>query len=594
MRNTMRLGLSLFALLLFTVSFAAAQEAPAAELLEGLDEFIEGLLEEWEVPGLAIAVVKDGEVIYAEGFGLRDVEQGLPVTPRTLFAIGSTTKAFTVMAMGMLVDEGKLGWDTPVIDYMPDFRLYDEYATDHMTPRDLVCHRSGLPRHDLLWYGSPFNRRELYERLRYLEPSEGFREVWQYQNLMFMTAGYLVGQVAGTSWEEFVRERLFEPLGMSDSNFSVADSQEAADFALPYGESDDELELVPFRNIDAIGPAGSINSNVEEMARWIMLHLNEGMVGETRLVAENTLAEMHMPQMAIRQPARYAETPLSCYSLGWLISPYRGHQLLQHGGGIDGFITSVSFMPFDNVGVVVLTNKSPNPLPQIVTYNVYDRLLGLDPVDWNGRIREAMEEAEEEEGEGEEEADPNRQADTTPSHPLADYAGEFEHPGYGLMSVTLEDDVLSVYYNGGDVELEHYHYDVFRITSDEFEDTRITFGMNESGDIETASVPLQEGVSPIVFTRLPEEAMFSREFLEQFVGEYELEEFVVTIEFRGENTLVAIVPGQPTYELEPMRGTQFRLKDLPGFSVEFLLDEEGNVTGAAVTQPNGVFTATRR
>ena len=594
MRNTMRLGLCLFALLLFTASFAAAQETPAAELLDGLDEFIEGLLEEWEVPGLAIAVVKDGEVIYSEGFGLRDVEQGLPVTPRTLFAIGSTTKAFTVMAMGMLVDEGKLAWDTPVIDYMPDFRLYDEYATAHMTPRDLVCHRSGLPRHDLMWYGSPLSRRELYERLRYLEPSEGFREVWQYQNLMFMTAGYLVGQVADTSWEELVRERIFEPLGMSDSNFSVTDSQETDDFALPYGESDDELELVPFRNIDDIGPAGSINSNVEEMARWIMLHLNEGMVGETRLVVENTLAEMHMPQMAIRQPARYAETPLSCYSLGWFITPYRGHHMLQHGGGIDGFVTLVSFMPFDNIGVVVLTNEAPNPLPLIVTFNVYDRLLGLDSVDWNGRFREEIEEAEEEEDEGEEEADPNRQAGTMPSHTLADYAGEFEHPGYGLMSVTLEDDVLSVHYNGGDVELEHYHYDVFRITGDEFEDIRITFGMNESGDIETASVPLQEGVSPIVFTRLPEEAMFSREFLEQFVGEYELEELVVTIDLRGENTLVAIITGQPTYELEPMQGTQFSLRDLPGFSIEFLLDEEGNVTGAAVTQPNGVFTATRR
>ena len=594
MRNTLRLGLSLFALLLFAVSFAAAQEAPAAERLEGLDEFIEGLLEQWEVPGLAVAVVSDGEVIYCRGFGLRDTEAGLAVTPRTLFAIGSTTKAFTVMAMGILVDEGKLAWDTPVADYLPDFRLYDEYATARMTPRDLVCHRSGLPRHDLMWYGSPRSRVELYERLRYLEPSEGFRDVWQYQNLMFMTAGYLVGEVADTTWEEFVRERIFEPLGMSGSNFSVTDSQEADDYALPYVESDDELELVPFRNIDAIGPAGSINSNVEEMARWITLHLNKGMVGETRLVVENTLAEMHMPQMAIRQPARHAETPIACYGLGWSITPYRGHHMLQHGGGIDGFITVVSFMPFDNIGVVVLTNKSPNPLPQIVSYNVYDSLLGLDPVDWNGRFREAMEEAEEEEGEGEEEADPNRQADTTPSHPLADYAGEFEHPGYGSMSVTLEDDVLSVHYNGGDIELEHYHYDVFRIAGDEFEGMRITFGMNESGDIETASVPLQEGVSPIVFTRLPEEAMFSREFLEQFVGEYEMEEFVVTIELRGENTLVAIVPGQPTYELEPMQGTQFRLKDMPGFSVEFQLDGEGNVTGAAVTQPNGVFTATRR
>ena len=201
------------ALVLATTALATAQK------LDGFDAFANQELRDWKCDGFAIAVVKDGKVILSKGYGLRDVKKNLPVTEKTLFAIGSSTKSFTVTSMGVLVDQGKLDWDKPVRDYLPDFRLWDQFATERMTPRDLVTHRSGLPRHDLMWYNSPFSREELFSRLRYLEPNKDFRTTFQYQNLMFMTAGYLAGHVAGTSWEQLVHDVIFEPLGMTSLEF---------------------------------------------------------------------------------------------------------------------------------------------------------------------------------------------------------------------------------------------------------------------------------------------------------------------------------------------------------------------------------------
>jgi CubicO group peptidase (beta-lactamase class C family) len=277
----------------------AIAEPQTGTPLAGFDEMVEGLLREWSVPGMAIVVVKDGEVIHRRGYGLRDVERNLPVTTDTIFAIGSSSKAFTTMALGLLADEGKLDWETPVKTYIPTFKLHDQFATDRMTPLDLVCHRSGMPRHDLMWYNSPRSRKEIFDRLQYLQPNKDFRSIWQYQNLMYLTAGYLVEVISGKTWEEFVKERIFLPLGMANSNLSVNDSQRAADFSLPYQEKDEQIEVMEFRNIDAVGPAGSINAPITDMTQWLLLHLGKGAVGEKRLIAEGQIARMHAPQMVM-------------------------------------------------------------------------------------------------------------------------------------------------------------------------------------------------------------------------------------------------------------------------------------------------------
>ena len=266
-----------------TTGVDPAVEAAAA--LDGIDAVIEATLEDWKTPGMSLAVVVGNTVVLTKGYGYRDVENEIPVTPDTLFAIGSSSKAFTTFIMGLLVDQGQLDWDEPVASYLPDFKLFDEYATAHLTPRDMVCHRSGLPRHDLTWYNNKeITRAGLVRRLRYLEPNEDLRAEWQYNNLMFLTAGYLVERLTGMSWEEAVSTRIFEPLGMERSNFSVLESQLDDDHALPYLEEDDVVREIAFRVIDVMGPAGSINSSANEMARWVKLHLNRGVIDGTPVI----------------------------------------------------------------------------------------------------------------------------------------------------------------------------------------------------------------------------------------------------------------------------------------------------------------------
>ena len=586
--------------LLFVVSLFIYSPLPAKKDTKNTDlkdfsEFVNKRMKEWKVPGLAIAVVKDGKVIYSEGFGFRDVKQKLKATPQTLFAIGSCSKAITAAAMGILVDEGKLDWDKPVREYLPTFKLKDPFASEKMTPRDLVCHRSGLPRHDLMWYNSSATRQELFERLQYLEPSKDFRTTFQYQNLMFMTAGYLVGQIAGTSWEEFVKERLLDPLGMKDSNFSVNDSQKAADFALPYMEKEDKVIEIPFRNIDTVGPAGSINSSVTDMAKWILLNLNKGKQGEKQIISEASITQIHSPQMTWSQPIKYDELFYSTYGMGWGITAYRGHLLLIHGGGIDGFTALVSFMPRDNMGMVILTNMHGTPLPSIIAYNAYDRLLGLDQIPWNKRLREERDKAIEEAKKAKKEKDKDRKLNTKPSHSLEEYAGDYEHPGYGVVSVEKEGDNLKATYNSISFTIKHYHYDIFEFRIELFDMTqKVSFLTDNKGNIASLSVQLEPAVKEIVFSRMPEKKMTERSFLEKFVGEYELMGMIVTVSLKGEKTLVLSVPGQPEYELVPYQGTEFNLKNLTGYSIKFIMDESGIVTEAKVTQPNGVFTAKKK
>ncbi len=589
-----RLVVYLLGLLLLTVPvFSVPKEARKPDL-KGFPEQVTKLVAAWNVPGLAISIIKDGKVIFAEGFGYRDVKQNLKVTPHTLFAIGSCTKAFTATAMGMLVDEGKVEWDKPVRNYLPTFKLQDVVASERMTPRDLLTHRSGLPRHEPVWYGSPASRKEIFDRLQYLEPSKDFRAVFQYQNMMFMTAGYLVGEVAGTSWEAFIQKRFFEPCEMKESNVSVNDSQKAPDFALPYQEKNDKVEPIPFRNIDAIGPAGSINSNVLDMANWVLMNLNKGKFKDKQIVSEAALTEIQTPQVVMPSPIQYDEILYPSYGMGWAIVPYRGHLLLEHGGGIDGFIAMVAFLPRDNIGAIILSNSGSTPLPSIVLYNIIDRMLGLSPVDWSKRIKDQMDKAKAEAEKAKKDADKDRKPDTKPSHPLADYAGDYENPAYGTISILKEGDQIKAKFNSFDLALSHYHYDTFELFNELYDQKqKLSFQTDAKGNIASLSIPFESTVKDIVFTRAPEKAMMEKSFLEKFVGQYEYQSLVVTISLKSEKTLTATVPGQPEYELIPYKGTEFNLKGMAGFSVEFKLDDTGRSVEATFKQP-GATTAFKR
>jgi CubicO group peptidase (beta-lactamase class C family) len=582
----------------FAILAALCVSVNGAEVhkLDGLDDFVATALKDWSVPGVAIAVVQDGQMILSRGYGLRDVHKQLPVTAKTLFAIGSATKSFTVTTLGVLADQGKLDWDRPVREYLPNFRMSDEFTTERMTPRDLVTHRSGLPRHDLLWYNSPLSRKEMFEHLRFLEPSKDFRTTFQYQNLMFMTAGYLAGQIADKPWEDFAREQIFAPLHMTASNFSVADSQKTADFALPYRKVKEEVKEIPFRNIDQIGPAGSINSNAEDMAKYLLMHMNLGKSGTKQILSDANAAQMQTPQMVIPGAIRWTEVGHSAYGMGFFITAYRGHKLVHHGGNIDGFSALVTFMPQDKIGMVILTNMNGSALPTVLSYNVYDRMLGLDQVGWTARLKDDEKKQRESADQAKKQGLTARKPNTHPSHAMADYAGEFEHPGYGVAKIAAEQEALLLTFNGLKAPLKHFHYDVFEVAEDtiDFPQTKISFHTNLQGDVDSFSAPLESSVHEIVFTRAPDRSVLNRTILEPLTGQYQIGPNVATVAIRGANAITLMLPGQPLFELTPTGGLKFLVKGLTGYSLEFKKNESGAVDELVFYQPNGTFLAKRK
>ncbi|MEB3323049.1 MAG: serine hydrolase, partial [Synechococcaceae cyanobacterium] len=371
-----------------------------------------------------------------------------------------------------------------------------------------VTHVSGLPRHDALWYCRSYDRASLFSRLRHLEPSTSFRGRYQYQNLMFMTAGYLVEALTDEPWDARIDQRIFTPLGMTRSNTSVRDLHPDDDVALPYYLDGDSLVRVPYRNIDAIGPAGSINSSVEEMLAYVQMHLDSGLAGDVRILSADQIAMMQTAQSAVGSRDRYPELGPATYGLALRLGTYRGHKMAGHGGGIDGFISSMIWLPNERIGVVVLTNRSgdANPVPTIVQQRVLDELLGLDPIDWNARIRAEWEEGRAREAEARAKREAERVPGTAPSHALADYAGTYDHPGYGRVEVVAHDGALRIRWDGDEVPLAHYHYDVFEVSHagpNTPLEGRLQFLMGMDGTVDRLVVPLEPAVDPIVFRRVP-------------------------------------------------------------------------------------------
>jgi CubicO group peptidase (beta-lactamase class C family) len=580
----------------FELSRGADPVAKAKKALEGFDDVVAKGLGQINVPGAAVAVVKDTEVIYAKGFGYRDLEKKLPITADTLMAIGSSSKAFTTFALGTLVDQGKVEWDKPVRNYIPWFRLYDAQAGERLTPRDLVTHRSGLPRHDFVWYNNfTATREQLVRSLAYLPPSADLRERWQYNNLMFLTAGYLVEVLTGKPWEDSVRSLVFGPLEMTRSNFSVADSQKDADFALPYGEREGKIVKIPFRNITNIGPAGAINSSVNEMAHWVMVHINGGKYKDRQVVNPTTLEDMHSAYMPTGGTSTRADISPSDYGLAWFIDTYRGHRRVEHGGNIDGFSALVSLFPNDGLGFVVLTNKNGTPFPDLVVETAADRILGLEAVDWIGEAAKRQAEGRAAQKAAEQKKATRRRPGTTPGHKLAEYAGDYWHPGYGALKVELKGTQLVFTYNAITTPLEHWHYETFNGLKTEdptFEDMKLTFRTDVNGNVAAVAVPFEPTLDEIVFARKPEARLSDPEYLKKVSGKYELQGQTITVGVKG-NGLTVTVPGQPVYDLVPELGGEYALKQVKTITLKFVEDAQGRVTGVELYQPNGVFEAKR-
>lgn len=480
---------------------------------KGFDALMDSIRIRWKIPGMAIAVVSKGKVIHQAGYGFRDVAGQLPVTPDTKFAIASISKSFAVTTLAALAKDGRIEWDRQVRDYLPDFRMYDPVVTERMTIRDLVTHRSGLARHDLMWGIGIYSREDLYARLRYLQPNRDFRTTWQYQNLMFTTAGYLAGKVNGTTWEELLQTAVLDPLGMTNSGASISAYQASPNIALPYALHDtDTLMTVPWRSTDAIAPTGGVHASLADLSRYLIMHMQGGTYEGKEIIRRADARAMQAPQMAMTRPMtiladEFPELDDESYGMGFLITHYRGHKLVHHPGNWDGYSLELSFLPNDSLGVIVLTNMYSTIIRDFLPWMIYDRLLGLRPVDWHGRFLDRRTRMRAMFAEQRSREDAQRVSGTQPTHPIDGYVGTYRHPAYGDMVVSRDGAGLKLRFGNYEFPLEHYHYDMFRFSPPAGNPVHsrfrwlLTFTTDADGSVGSISAPVEPTVPPIVFIR---------------------------------------------------------------------------------------------
>jgi CubicO group peptidase (beta-lactamase class C family) len=462
---------------------AAAQPAP----LQGLDAYVEQALREWGVPGLALAVVRNDSVIYARGYGVRELGGTEPVDEHTLFAIASTTKAMTTAVLGTLVDEGRLGWDDAAGEHLPWFLLQDPFVTRALTVRDLVTHRGGLARSDNLWIAAPFDRLEVLRRARHLPVTE-FRGGYGYNNIMYIAAGELAAAVAGMSWDDLLEQRIFTPLGMTRSTSRAAVVDRRQNVATAHTRPDGVVTVMARRDYDNIGGAGAVWSSAQDMAQWIRLHLNDGEYGGRRVLRPATVRELHSPQTVMRSDSvaerMFPETNFRAYGLGWFLQDYHGRKLVHHSGSINYTRTQVGMIPAQDIGVVVSANLSTSNLQTALMYRVLDALLGLPAQDWSGAYLELARRSESTAARQAAEVEAARVADTQPSLAPASYAGTYRSTVYGDVAIEASDGRLVLRYAPEYVaDLEHWHHDTFRATwrSTGFGRAFVTFALDSRG-----------------------------------------------------------------------------------------------------------------
>ena len=591
-------------------SFAQKKNKPVTETdrFAGLDTTFEKVLKDWHAAGFAVAVVEKNKVVYAKGFGYRDIDKKLPVTPNTLFAIGSCTKAFTASQIGLLQKDGKIEYDKPVHDYLPEMKFYNDNMTTNITIRDIMTHRTGLPRHDYSWYlFSTHSRDSLIKRIQYQEPTAGIREKWQYNNFMFLLQGVITEKLTHKSWENNVKENVFDKLDMKRSNFSVTIMAKDEDASIGYGlKKDSIIKKLDYYNIDGMGPAGSINSSVNEMAKWVTTWIYGGKYNDKEILPSQYVSEAQSSQMVIGAALPSKEHPdvhLSNYGFGWMIASYRGHYRVEHGGNINGFSASTCFFPSDSIGIIVLSNQDGSSVPSVVRNIIADRMLHLSAFAWNDSLKAASTKAKNAAKEAEKKASSNQKENTRPSHPLKDYEGMYTHLGYGTGEIFLKND--SLFLKAGDELnwLKHFHYDIFQpfevdkkegIDTSEKSPTRLHFTMNDAGEINAVLMQLEPGLESMKFVRKAKAKPITADELKKYEGLYEFAPGAEAKFYIKAEKLYAFVAGQPEYELVNVDINKFALKALDGYAAKFETDEKGNVTAVTFMQPNGNFKATRK
>jgi CubicO group peptidase (beta-lactamase class C family) len=490
------------ALSLASMGMAGAAAAPttaAAVPAYNLDADVKLALKTFDVPGMAIAIVKDGKIVSARGYGVRKLGDPTPVDGKTLFEVASNSKGFTAAALAMLVDEGKLQWDDPVTMHLPGFQMHDSYVTGAMTVRDLLTHRSGLGlgAGDLLWWPSTeFSTDEIISKLRYIKPATSFRNSYAYDNLLYIVAGKIIAEKDGKTWGQAIHDRILAPAGMTGTRTSVADMLATDNYSAPHSKIDGKAAVVkPMPVPNAVGAVG-IDTSAEDLARWMTVLLSEGKTPDGKqLISAKQLAELWSQQTPMRirepKPPLAATRPnFASYGLGFSLRDYKGRKLVMHGGALQGFYSTVLMVPEEKLGIAILTNAENGPAMAALYWRILDQYLKVPASDWIKLYADQEAAAHQEEVERQAKAVTARAAQSSPSLPLAAYDGEYEDAWYGTASIKEENGKrIMRFARTPDLsgELEHFQHDTFIVRWKERNfnaDAYVTFALNPDGSIE--------------------------------------------------------------------------------------------------------------
>ncbi|WP_372756443.1 serine hydrolase [Mariniflexile sp.] len=566
-----------------------------------LEKRLISLQEITKTVGFSVAIIKEDKVIYSRGFGYKDLENKLKVDENTLFPIGSTSKAFTTALLGLMEEEKELNFNDSPKKYLPELEFYNDDLNNKVTILDMISHRTGLPRHDFSWYLFPTESKDsLLHRVKYHEPFTGMRETWYYNNFMYLAQGLIIEKLTGKSWEHNIRERFFKPLNMDSSNLTIKELESHDNISKGYSlENFISNKPMPYYNISAISPAGSINSSAKEMANWLKIWLNEGLYNNEQVLPKKYVEKAMNPLMLVGTgiaDKQFPDQHLNSYGYAWFISSYKGHYRLEHGGNIDGFSANVAMFPNDKIGIVVLANQNGSLLPSLVRNAIADEILNLNRTDWVSYYSEKEAKYKLQLEEKKKSQKDSKVQNTKPSHSMAEYSGKYHHKGYGDFRIEVKNDSLWANFTREKAFLLHKHYDVFipylvkdnKVDLNEDLGFNFNFQTNDNGDIANVKLKLEPTIDALTFERRIEEVAVSKDTLNNYIGTYLLSGLEIQVYFKTER-LMLFVPGQPEYSLTPIAESEFIIKGLSGYKVQFL--QEHDVKSLVLHQPNGIFTA---
>ena len=566
--------------------------------LKGLDSELEKVLKKLEEPGFAVAIVENDQILYSKGFGYRDYENKIKVDSNTLFAIGSATKSFTSSLLGVLREDEKLDFEDSPIDHINELRFYNSQLNDVISIRDMMSHRTGLPRHDASWYFFPtFSKDSLVSRVKHHKPFTSVRNKWWYNNFMFMLQGVIAERITNKTWSENIKEMIFDPLGMTRSNTSIAELENSENAAFGYSQ---DFKKMDYYKIAGMGPAGSINSSVNEMSKWLITWINKGEYKGEKILPPNYTEEAISSQSVVVANLPDEDNPglhLTNYGYGWFLSSYKGHYRVEHGGNIDGFSTSAAFYPSDKVGIIVLSNQNASNTPSIVRNIISDRMLDVKKTDWLKYHFDKLKEAELIQKELDKNEDSDKIKGTNPSRSMNEYEGEYTNLGYGTFDISMKNDSLFMKIPNKTFWLSHHHYDTFlpyelkngKVNLEDESVIFITFSADQLGEIKKLSTGLEPAIEePIYFDRKIKTIEIETSELDKYVGDFKFMKNMCKT-YLKDDVLYVFIAGQPEHKLNPIGKHLFSFEKLEGYKVKFDVSKNEKVTHISFIQPNGTF-----